>query len=390
MKITKWVSVLLLGAMPLLNGCSNFWQAPSSSSDGTTTTTLSSGVFWVLNIKTAQIVAYYVNAGTLTKIAYYSTPDTPVALTVAPSNSFLYLSTLNKGIYIYTINSSGTLTLSNSSSPISTDQAYAMQVDSTGTWLVEAMSGTASLYAIPISSSTGLPTASTEQSVGIAGSSIQQLTISPDNANVFVAMGTSGTATVPFAAGTAATANPFGTATTIPVKGGSSGSALSVAVDPSNRLLYIGETSATSGSNSGGLRVFKYGGSTPTELSNSPYAISGLAPYSILPVYSGSYVYVANRQTASGTAGLIKGFSIASSSSSYTLTALGSTFSAGTHTVGLAEDSSHQFVFAVSADGSYDLSGYVYDSTNSGYLDTVIQSTTGTDPTQASAIAAAH
>jgi len=383
MKITKWVSVLLLGAMPLLNGCSNFWQAPSSSSDGTTTTTLSSGVFWVLNIETAQIVAYYVNAGTLTKIASYSTPTTPITLTVAPSNSFLYLSTLN-GIYVYTIGSSGTLTLSNSSKPISTDQAYAMQVDSTGTWLVEAMSGTANLYAISISSSTGLPTATTEQYVGIAGSSIQQLTISPDNAYVFVAMGTSGTATVPFTSGNA---NPFGTAGTIAVKG-SSGSALSVAVDPSNRLLYIGETAATSGSNSGGLRVFTY--STLAELSSSPYAISGLAPYSILPISTGSYVYVANRQTASGTAGLIKGFSIASSSSSYTLTALGSTFSAGTHTVGLAEDSSHQFVFAVSADGSYDLSGYVYDSTNSGYLDTVVQSTTGTDPTQASAIAAAH
>lgn len=386
MKMKKWIGVLLLGAMPWLNGCAGFWDPPSSSSGSTTTTTLTSGVFWVLNIETAQIVAYYVKSGTLTAIATYATPATPIALAVAPSNNFLYLSTVN-GIYAYTVGSSGTLSLANSSKPISTDQAYTLQVDSTGSWLVEAISGIGDVFAIPLSTSTGLPSSSSEPYVAIAGTSVQQLTISPDNTYVLVAMGTAGTAVVPFASGNA---NPFGTAGTIAVKG-SSGAALSVAVDPSNRLFYVGETSATSGSNSGGLRVFKYA-SLPSiaELSGSPYAAGGLAPYSILPISTGSYVYVANRQTSSGSGGLIEGYSVATSSGNYTLTALGSTFSAGTHTVGLAEDSTEQFVFAVSAGGSSDLTGYVFDLTNLGYLDTVVQSSTGTDPVQASAIAAAY
>ncbi|MDR3792003.1 MAG: beta-propeller fold lactonase family protein [Terracidiphilus sp.] len=381
MKSAKWAWVLLLASMPLLNGCAGFWDAPSS--DTTTTTTLSSGVFYVLNIGTSQIVAYYVSSGTLTKVATYSTPATPITLTVSPSNNFLYLSTAN-GIYLYTISSSGTLTLGNSSSVISSDLAYSMQVDSGGEWLVEAVSGAAYVYAIPISTSTGKPTSTTEQYLALPGSSIQQLTISPDNSYVFVAMGTAGTEAIPF---TYSNTNPFGAGTNIAVTG-SGGAALSVAVDPSDRLLYIGETAATSGTNTGGLRVFKF--STLAEISGSPYGSGGLAPYSILPISTGSYVYVANRQTASGSTGLIKGFTVASSSGTYTLTALGSTFSSGTHTVALAEDSTDQFVFAASIGGSYDLTGYVFDSSSAGTLDTVIQSTTGTDPVQAGAIAAAH
>lgn len=385
MKIEKWIGIVLLCLTPLMNGCSDFWKAPTSTTTTTTTTTLTSGVFYVLNIQTSQIVAYYVNAGTLTKIAAYSTPTTPITLTVAPSNDFLYLSTAN-GIYVYTISSSGALTIGNSGTVLSTDQAYTMQVDSTGTWLVEAVSGAAYAYAIPISTSTGGPTSSTEQAIALPGSSIQQLTISPDNSYVFVAIGTGGTALVPFTSGNK---NPFGSVSTIATKSANgTGAALSVAVDPTNRLFYIGETAATSGTNAGGMRVFNF--KTFVELSNSPYASGGNAPYSILPIASGGYVYVANRQTASGTDGLIKGFSVAYSSPTYTLTALGSTFSAGTYTVALAQDSSDKFVFAVSSGGSYDLSGYVFDSTNGGYLDTVVQSTTGADPTQASAIAAAH
>jgi 6-phosphogluconolactonase (cycloisomerase 2 family) len=382
MKIAKW-AWLLVSVVPFLSGCAGFWNAPSSSGS-TTTTTLTSGVFYVLNIESSQIVAYYVNAGKLTQIATYSAPATPITLTVAPNNNFLYLSTLS-GIYVYTISSGGTLTLGNSSSVISSDPAYAMQVDATDSWLIEAISGVAYVYAIPINSSTGKPTSTTEQYKALPGSSIQQLAVSPDNSYVFVAMGSNGTAAIPF---TSANANPFGAVGNIPTAS-SSGAALSVAVDPSDRLLYIGETAATSSSsNTGGLRVFKF--STLAEITGSPFASKGLAPYSILPISTGSYVYVANRQTASGSTGVIAGFSIATSGSSYALTALGSTFTAGTHTQSIAEDSSDQFIFAASIGGGYDLTGYVFDTTTAGYLDTVVQSTTGTDPVQAAAVAAAH
>lgn len=195
---------------------------------------------------------------------------------------------------------------------------------------------------------------------------------------------------------TSDTAAPFGTVSTLPTIN-SSGTALSVAVDPlqsgqtTPRLFYVGETLATSGSNTGGLRAFDFNtlGSGLKEVTGSPFAIAGLAPSSILPISTGSYVYVVNRQTSSGSTGVIAGFSISGTTGSYTLSALGSTFTAGTNPVALAEDSTGTFVFVVDIGGNPDLKGYTFDATNAGYLDAVISSQTGTDPVQASAIAAA-
>jgi 6-phosphogluconolactonase (cycloisomerase 2 family) len=383
MNMGKWAQLLL--AAPLLAGCSNFWQSPTSTTTTTTTTTLSSGVFYVLNVETSQIVAYDIVSGTLTKLGTYATPAVPLALAVSPNGGFLYLSTAN-GIYMYTVASGGTLTLGNDKGIISSDTAYTMQVDSTNSWLIEAISGSTSLCAIPLSTSTGLPpTSSTEQCATLPSTTVQQLTIAPKNNYVFVALGKGGTAVVPFTAGNT---SPFGTVGNIGVKG-SGGAALSVAVDPSSRLFYIGETVATSGSETGGVRAFTLA-SLPSvaELSGSPYTSKGLAPYSILPLSTGDYIYVANRQTSSSSSGVIAGFSFTSSSSTYSLTALSGTVTAGTHPVGLAEDSSKQFVLAVSVDGSPDLEAYFFDTTTNGQLDATITSTTGTDPVQASAVVA--
>jgi hypothetical protein len=62
----------------------------------------------------------------------------------------------------------------------------------------------------------------------------------------------------------------------------------------------------------------------------------------------------------------------------------------GTNPVALAEDNTGAFIFAVDYAGSPDLKGYVFDTTNVGYLDAVVSESTGTDPVQASAIAAMH
>jgi hypothetical protein len=221
---------------------------------------------------------------------------------------------------------------------------------------------------------------------------IQQITISPDNAFVLVALGSGGTAVIPFNANNAT--NPFGsTVTFIPAKS-AAGGAISVAVDPITttttkpRLFYVGETAVTTGNNTGGLRVFNF--STLQEITGSPFAINGLAPFSILPFSSGDFVYVLNRQVTGSNTGLITGFSIAASNSTFTLTPLAKTFSVGTNPQSMVEDSTGAFVFAVNFGGNPDLTGYTIDSTNAGYLDTVIQSATGTAPVSAIEIAALH
>ena len=366
-----------------------------TSSGNCSTSADTSGNFYVMNVETKQVAGDYVNAGTLTPLpgSPVTVPATPLAMAVSPNGGLLYISTAD-GIYVYTISSTGQLTLGNASGPVSSDQAISMQVSPDNDWLIEVATGAPYVYAIPIDSSTGAVTSKTEQYAVLPASTVQQVAISPDETYVFVAMGSEGTATVPF---TAANANPFGTVGRIAAVN-SAGAAISVAVDPlqsgqtSPRLFYIGETAATSGSNTGGLRAFNFStlsSGKPTEISGSPFGSQGLAPYSILPIATGNYVYVVNRQTSSGSTGVIAGFSISSSSGTYSLTALGSNFAAGTNPVALAEDSTGTYVFAVDYGGSPDLKGYTFDSTNAGYLDGVISAATGTDPVQASAIAAA-
>jgi 6-phosphogluconolactonase (cycloisomerase 2 family) len=387
------ILVCLSVASLCLTGCTGFWNAPSGSSGGGTgSTTLSSGDIYVLNVATSQMIGLYVNAGTLTALpgSPYALSAAPIAIAVAPNNAFLYVSTLG-GIFIYNVNTStGELTLGNSGQPISSDPATSMQVDSTNTWLVEGVSGASNLFAIHVSASTGLLASNTEQTTVLPATSFQQIAVSPDDTFVLAAMGAGGTATVPFNPNNA---NPFGTVGTIGVRN-ATGAALSVAFDPipsgstAPRLFYIGETVATSGSNTGGLRAFNF--STLKEITGSPLAIGGLAPYSILPLSTGDFVYAVSRQTSSGNAGVIAGFSIATANSAFTLTALGSTFAAGTNPQSLVEDNTHSFVFAADFGGSPDLIGYTFDATTAGNLDKVISNATGTDPVQAGAVGALH
>ena len=164
-------------------------------------------------------------------------------------------------------------------------------------------------------------------------------------------------------------------------------------VDPSTspRLFYIGETLGDSAGTSGGLRVFNYsslgasGGLT--QASGSPIASGGLAPNTILAIASGDYVYAGNG-TGPTSAGNITGFSVTSSGGIYTV-ATGSTVAAGTQPYGLAEDSDSHFVLAVAEGGNSDLTAYIFDTTTAGQLDVSLTSTTGTDPTEAVAVAAA-
>ncbi len=346
-----------------------------------------SGVFYVLNQQTKQVAAYTVASGGLTLVSGspYTLSAAPFSIAISPKGGFLYIGTA-AGIFLYDINSSGGLTLANNNNVISQDIATTMQVDATGSWLVEAGPNLAEALAIPINSSTGVPTTTIEQNTLLPAATIQQLIISPDNAHLFVAMGSAGTEDITFAA---ANGTPFGAVARIAVANGA-GAAVSVAVDPSDRLLMIGETAAISGSNSGGLRAFNY--NTLAEVTGSPFATGGLAPYAILPTKYGSnagnYVYVANRTVSGSSSGTIAGFSITTSAGASTLTALTTTASAGVTPLGLAQDSTGNYLLVVNSGGSPDLGAYTFDATTAGKLDAAFTASTGTDPVQASAVAA--
>lgn len=372
MKQGRWAWILLAVA-PLIAGCGDFWQAPSTTtSTTTTTTTLSSGYFYILDSATSQVISYDIASGTLTEVTSVALPAAPIAIAVAPNGDFLYVSTLN-GIYLYQI-SSGIPALY-SSTPITTDPATAMAVDSTDGWLVEA-SGLGYLYAIPIVTTTGeLNGSCSSCHVSLTGTAINQVVISPNLDYVFVASGTNGTEAFAFTAANASgPSDPFGSAAyaTIAPENTSAGAALSVAVDPSNRLLYIGEAAASS-SSSGGLRVFAIGSSGAlTEQSGSPYSSGGTGPHAILPKSTGDYVYVANwNGTSSGN---ITGFSITATTSGYSLSKLSSAVATGIEPMALAEDSEDNFVLAVNEGGSPYFDAYYFDTSTAGQLDLTITS----------------
>jgi len=382
----------VLAATLLLAGCKDFWQTSSTGSGCTNNcVTVSSGPFYVLNTSPGQveIAGYSMISGKLAALpgSPYGLPSGPHAIAIAPNNSFLYVST-QTGVYLYTIGAGGALTLT-STTPISTDfAAYSMQVDATNSWLLDA-SGTGYLYAIPISPTTGKATSAVQQ-VSLAGIAPRQLVISPDNKNIFVALGSSGTEVVPF---TAANADPLPTSAGIPIAVKEvAGAAVSVAVDPANLLFYIGETGGGTGStNTGILRAFTYSSvaGTPSEIAGSPYASGGLTPVSILPVTSGSYVYVANAMVSNSTTGSISGFGVNAAGTAYSLRLLGTMASTGITPNGLAEDSNGAVALLVNTGGGPDLDIYSFDSTTAGKLDLVLSASTGTDPVGALAIAAA-
>ncbi len=391
MKIARGAR-LLLAVTPFLAGCGDFWQAPNGSSTTTTTTstTLSSGNFYVINSATDQIVAYSINSGTLNQIGVSNLSAAPTAIAMSPGGGFLYVST-GVGIYLYTIGSNGALTLGNNGGVVSSDPASAIAVDPSGAWLVDAVEGTSGLQltATPINSS-GLYTKASvgTQAYTLANASVEQLAISGDDRYVFVAAGQGGTLAIPFTAGDANPLAPPPVSLIAPLN--ASGSDLSVAVDPGTapRVFYIGEVLG-SGGTTGGLRVFNYGslGGTLTQAAGSPIASGGLSPRAILPIASGDYVYVANG-TGVSSAGSIGGFSLTGSDGAYTIAAV-ATATTGIQPYGLAEDSTANFVLAVSEGGSYDLECYIFDTTTAGQLDDTINSATGADPTDPIGIAAA-
>ncbi len=360
-----------------------------TSTGGCSSTASTSGNFYVLNQTTSQIAAFNISSSKLNLIATTTLPAAnPFAIAVAPSGNFLYVST-GSGIFFYAIGSNGSLTLGNGGQAISQDLATTMQVDSTGSWLVDAISGIAEVSAINISPTTGglATSGETEQVFALSSSTPIQLAISPGDSSscnscyVFVAMGSGGTEAIHFNPGSA---NPFGTSAGTSRLVNSGGGDNTVAVDPQNRLLYVGETAAVSGTQTGGLRVFTIASGGITEIADSPYPTGGTGPSAILPTADANYVYVANqsvKSSASSANGNIAGFSVSSTS----LTSLATVAAGPTGPMALAEDSTGSFILATDFAGNPDLKAY---SIGAGTLTLVLSDPTGTDPVGAIGIAA--
>ncbi len=383
----------LMAAVPLLAGCAGFWQKPASSSSsgsGCTTdcTTLSSGHFYILTGGTSpQVQGENILSGKLTAISGspWTLTAPPYAMAISPGGSDLYVSSTG-GVYVYPISGGGLETAS--AVAVSTDiDAVAIAVDTSGKWLVEALesgTGSVTMAAVPLNTSNGTNNGAEATVVySVNNAAVQQgkIAISPDDAHVFVALGSGGTIAIPFNASAAAGNNPFGNNAPVVAVEHTGGSALSVAVDPGGALFYIGESLGSPTGTTGGLRAFTLASlsSTLVQASGSPIASGGLAPNAILPISSSSEIYVANGAGTS-TAGNITTFNLTSSNGAYTIAAAGTSATAGIQPFSLAPDGNGNFLLAVSEIGNPYFSSYTFDATTTGKLDVQVTASTGTAP----------
>jgi 6-phosphogluconolactonase len=380
---------LLLG----LSGCGGFF-VPQTSSGGTTNT---GDYLYVANGNNTYLAGFSVaSTGALSVLSGspYNNSVAAQSLAVNPANTFLYAGT-TAGIFVYGINSDGSITVQNDGSVAAQDiVATAMQVDSTGNYLLAVGISTAqqvqAIGIYTIDTSTGLLTAVTGSPLALYTGNTSTptvvaptgLLITPNNSYVYASLGTLGVQVLTLGSGGALAAGATPTLLA-PLKTSTSPSDQRTASDPNSAFLFVAEINT-------GLRVFSIGsGGSLSEVSGSPYAV-GTGPTAVDVDATGSYVYVANKGSNN-----ISAFTLTAASGKLTAVA-GSPFSSGGQLpIGIVNDNSKNFVAVINSGtndsgGNSDLQLFKFDATVDGKLDPVATATTGTDPTNPSSIAATH
>jgi|ERR1700722_14767142 6-phosphogluconolactonase len=382
--------LLLLG----LSGCGGFFVPQTGGGGGGGNT---GDYLYVANGGNTFFAGFGVaSSGALSVLSGspYNNSVAAQSLAVTPANTFLYAGTTN-GIYVYGINSNGSIAVQNNGSPSAQDLvATAMQVDSTGNYLLAVGISTAQqiqaigIYAI--NTTTGLLTplgnspltlyagnGSTPAVVAPTG-----LLITPNNAYVYASLGPLGVQVLTLGSGGALTAGANATILP-PFSKSTSPVDQQTASDPNSAFLFVAETNT-------GLRVLSIGsGGSLSEVAGSPYAV-GTGPTAVNLDPTGTYVYVANKGSNN-----ISAFTLTPTSGKLTAVA-GSPFSSGgVQPIGIVNDNSKQFVAVINnqangSSGNSDLQLFKFDATVAGKLDPVSTATTGTDPTNPISIAATH
>ncbi len=386
-RIQALFCLLLLG----VTGCDFF--VPENSSGGTNT----GDYIYVGNGNNTFIAGFGVStSGALSVLnsSPYNNGVAAQALAVTPANTFLYASTTN-GIYVYAINSDGSITVQNSGNAAAQDVvATFMQVDSTGGYLLAAGIGTAigaqAIGIYQINSTTGLLTPLTGSPLALytgKGTTATVVTptgmvITPSNSYVYVSLASLGVQVLTLGTGGALST---GTTPTFlpPLSTSTTPADYGLASDPNSKFLFVGEFNT-------GLRVLSIGtNGTLNEVAGSPYP-TGTGPTGVALDTTGSYVYVANKGSNN-----ISAFTLTLASGKLVAIA-GSPFSSGGQLpIAMVNDNQKKYLAVINSGsngstGNSDLQLFKFDTTVDGKLVPVATATTGTDPTQPGSLAASH
>lgn len=365
----------------LLAGCGKFFPPLSSTGTGSGSGSGTSSVgdyLYAGNLGTnpLSIAGFVLANSALSTItgSNWSVSLEPTALAVTPDDSYLYMGSAAGGIYVFTIGSSGALTLANNGAPVATGvEPVVLRVDPTGKFLLGADAFAGEAYVFQIGTGGALTSINSSLVTLNASVAATDLEIAPSGSYVFVSCGTAGIYSLSFNTTTGALAqinNPLPPKQTADADYG-------MAIAPSGSYLFAAETGISA------VRVFSISTSgVLTEVSGSPYS-TGTGPYAVLVDSTGSYVYVTNR-----TDGTISGFLLSGTGA---LTAIsGSPFTTGKLPSAMVEDKTDTYIAVLNAGGSPDMQIFKFNATTAGALTSFATATTGTDPTDAISLAATH
>jgi 6-phosphogluconolactonase len=365
---------LCMAGLLLLGSCGSgkFFPPPTSGGGGNTN---SGNYIYVANSSTtaSSVAGFSIANSALNGLSNspYAVGLPPNALAITPKDTFVYIGSLSGGIYAYTINSDGSLSVANGGSPVATGVSpITMKVDPTGQWLIVA-DLTPQVYVFSIDAGTGALTSSGNP-VGLDIGTTSNLYITPNGQYVFISLGTGGVDLLTFNT-TTGVISKLNSILNPKVSGYSD---QGLASDPNSKYLFVTET----GINAVRVLSINATGALLTELATSPVK-TGLGPSQVIVTTSGSYVYVTNR-----TDGTISGFALSANGA---LTALsGSPYTTGAAPVDITQDKTDAYIAVACAGGNPDMQVFSIDTASPGKLDAFSSKTTGTDPTLASAIVA--
>jgi 6-phosphogluconolactonase (cycloisomerase 2 family) len=353
-----------------LSGCGEFFIPPDSGG-GTT----GNNRVYVANSTTSSLSGFTIGTNTLSAVSGspVSLGYVPVAAVVTPNNNLIYIAGPG-AIYVYIINSDGSLTAPSTGAAVAAASVVSLDVSPDGQWLFGLDNTQTQLDEFQINSSTGALSliANPPYTVSSGTPLPRAVKVSPVGNLVFIALGNGGDVVFTLNTSTGAVVN----SQTLAVDANASDNAL--AINSTGTYLYIARSGA-----GGGLGVYSIGsGGTLNSISGSPFA-AGNQPYSVVLDTTGKYVYVANRGD-----GTISGYSIGTNSA---LTALsGSPYTSGSLVTSLGVDKSGKYLLAGANGGSPDLSMYSFDATTLGKLNLATSAASGTDPAGVIAVAMTH
>ena len=294
-------SLLLLAAASLpLFGCNNFFVCQKSScpSSGGGSTSGSGNYLYVSNPtgSSTSLAAYDISKGAFTAIGSpLKLGYVPVALSVTPSDAFLYVASIpgaaSPGVYVYSIGSGGALSAGNGGAPVAADEIASMDISPDGKFLFTVNVTGLSMTEYQINSNGSLTITTSVQLPGL-GCALTQATpasqscsvkVSPSGQFVVVALGTAGDVIFSYNS----TSGVTGIAGQIPSGATASNPTgdFSVALDKNN-FAYIARTST--------LAVYSIAANgAAAQRSTSSYG-AGAVPRSVTLGGSGNYVYTAN------------------------------------------------------------------------------------------------